>query len=248
MNKQPQQRVVLPAPFKEMMLFVFPFDPIDSRMYVLIGQQGALVIDPCINDAALSLLRKHRLSEVKILLTHEHYDHISGVNWLREKFDTEVICSAKCGKNIEQDRLNGSRHFDTLFLFQPEIRERLRASGMEPYVCHADVVFEGTYEAVFYGYSVRITETPGHSGGSVCIQMDETLLFTGDSLLKDAPTITRLPGGNTEDYHKVTKEYLRTLPADCFVLPGHGPAFYLYERGICDEQGHSVDDGVYPSS
>lgn len=231
MNKRMLQQIVLPVPFKEIPLFVFPFDPIDSRMYVLIGRQGALVIDPCISDAALALLKRNRISEVKILLTHEHYDHISGVNWLRENVHAEVICSATCGKNIEQDNLNGSRYFDTLFLFQPQIRERLQTSGVQSYTCHADTVFEGTYEAVFYGHSVRITETPGHSGGSVCIQINQKILFSGDSLLKDVPTTTRLPGGSRNAYDKITREYLRTLFADCYVLPGHGAGFYLYEKG-----------------
>jgi hydroxyacylglutathione hydrolase len=67
-------------------LHSFSFDPIDSRMYVLIAGNQALIIDPCVDAIALQLLKDINVKDVIVLPTHEHYDHISGVNWARENF------------------------------------------------------------------------------------------------------------------------------------------------------------------
>lgn len=64
-------------------LYSFSFDLIDSRMYLLISNDKALIIDPCVNTDALQLLKDKNIIDVIVLLTHEHYDHISGVNWVR---------------------------------------------------------------------------------------------------------------------------------------------------------------------
>ena len=77
------------------MIYTYDFYPIDSRMYVLLENEKALVIDPCISDDALRLLQENNVTEILVLLSHEHYDHISGVNWLRENFPkVHVMCSS----------------------------------------------------------------------------------------------------------------------------------------------------------
>jgi len=42
----------------------------------------ALVIDPCDAEIARSFLDTHNLDLERILITHEHYDHYEGVEWL----------------------------------------------------------------------------------------------------------------------------------------------------------------------
>lgn len=42
----------------------------------------ALIIDPCDSKLAQEFLDKNNLSLEKILITHEHYDHYDGVEWL----------------------------------------------------------------------------------------------------------------------------------------------------------------------
>ena len=211
----------------------YPFRPIDSRMYLVIEEGKAFIIDPCVSDEALELLSQNGIKQVEIFLTHEHYDHISGVNWWRKRLDVTVICSQNCAERICDARKNASAHYDVLFLFLPkEVQEEARKIGFESYTCTADVTFEGQYEKCWAEHRILIDETPGHSKGSCCIKLDDTICFTGDSLIKGRKTITRLPEGDRERFKRTKEEYFKSLPIDCRIFPGHGEPFYMRDINI----------------
>lgn len=54
-------------------------------------------------------------------------------------------------------------------------------------------------------------------------------LFSGDSLIKGKKVITRLPGGSKKDYQAITLPFLKSLPDDMVVFPGHGEPGTLKE-------------------
>lgn len=208
-------------------IYSYPFDPIDSRMYVMINGRYSLIIDPVVSDHALKNLRDHEVTEGLILLTHEHYDHISGVNWLKSNISCKVICSKKCAENIPAPEKNLSKHFETLFIMEPaEVREQVRKLQVGPYSCHADYTFEKEAELDWHGMKVTLKETPGHSEGSICILSDKGIMFTGDTIVDGARTITKLPGGSRKQLEFITKPWIESLPDSLMVFPGHG------ERGI----------------
>ena len=64
--------------------------------------------------------------------------------------------------------------------------------------------------------------TPGHTEGSVCLQMEDCL-FSGDTLMRDRIGRTDLPGGNRDALLASVKK-LMSLPAGTVVYGGHGPA------------------------
>ena len=70
--------------------YIFPY--IDSNMYILAENGEALVIDPHISSEADRYLKENHVGKVTIVLTHEHFDHICGVPWFREHYNTNVIC------------------------------------------------------------------------------------------------------------------------------------------------------------
>jgi len=199
-------------------------------MYVMIEHGKALIVDPCESEEALESVNKAGAKSVIILLTHEHYDHISGVNWWKERLSCEVICSETCGERIKDPKRNASAHYDALFLFQPkEIQEEAKKLNFKAFSCEATRTFFGTFEMEWEGHHIVMQETPGHSPGSCCILMDGNICFTGDTLLKGAKTITRLPHGSRIAFKEVVDQYLRKLPADCEIYPGHGEPFSIQE-------------------
>lgn len=216
------------------MIHTFSFYPIDARMYILLERTKALVIDPCISEEALRLLIENGVTELMILLTHEHYDHVSGVNWLRQNIPSvQVLCSSECAKALPEPSDNLSRFWEVLFMGKDEeTREYVRNMNIQPYSCEADQHFEGEYEGLWEGHSLLLKETPGHSKGSVCILLDERYLFSGDSLVTGYPTITRLPGGSKKDYAALTVPYLKSLNPELMVYPGHGDPQQLKEFGF----------------
>ena len=64
----------------------YVFYPIDSCMYIWQEEDSVVIIDPCVSKDALLYLRERNINRILVILTHEHYDHISGVNWLKENF------------------------------------------------------------------------------------------------------------------------------------------------------------------
>lgn len=209
-----------------MYIQTFTYDLIDSKMYILLEVGSALVIDPNISKDAAKLLKLQRVEEIKVLITHEHYDHISGVEWLRNQFKCEVCCSQKCNQNMQSPLLNGSKYFKALFM-DKEIEKVKEADKVGPITCCADVTFQEEKRFIWQGHEIIMTETPGHSSGSICILIDNKYLFTGDSLLKDTSVITRLPGGSKKEYEEITLPYLKNMKKDIYVYPGHGESGYI---------------------
>lgn len=206
----------------------YEFRPINSNMYVIPGKNSAIIIDPCISEEALLMLKERGIKHVLMLLTHEHYDHISGVNWWKEMITSDVLCSVACNERICDPRQNLSAHYDVLFLFQSkEVQEESKGFNFEPFSCYATQTFEGDYHLEWEGHEFDLTETPGHSPGSCCIVFDKTKCFTGDSLILGLKTCTRLPKGNRKVFNEMKENYLKKLPEDCIIYPGHGVPFSI---------------------
>ncbi len=196
---------------------------INSNMYILIVEQQALIIDPNIAEAAMELLIKNHVEKVIVILTHEHYDHISGVNYFRQHFPCTVIGNEAC-KNMVTDPTKNMAAFFMALLIDKSEEERKTAMELlrEDYSCSVDVSFTKEMEYKLDPLQLVLRETPGHSTGSICIEVNKKYIFTGDSLVDGAKIITRLPGGSKKAYKEITKPYLDSLNKDVVVFPGHG--------------------------
>lgn len=75
------------------------------------------------------------------------------------------------------------------------------------------------------GIPIQVLETPGHTPGSVCLIMEDTL-FSGDTLFAGSCGRTDLPCGDA----RAMRDSLRRLAAlseNYRVCPGHGPSSTL---------------------
>lgn len=203
---------------------------LSSNMYLLCCGNNAIVIDPWVSSQLCDRLSVDDLHVDYIILTHEHYDHISGVNWLKSLTDATVVCSKECGEAIQKPNLNYSKYFDILMELLPEEFINDVAADIEPYSCHGDLVFEDKIDMEWGDSTLELVITPGHSTGSICILIDKKYLFSGDSLLRDFPVITKFRGGNEKMYINITLEYFASLPNDIIVYPGHFETFTLEDR------------------
>jgi glyoxylase-like metal-dependent hydrolase (beta-lactamase superfamily II) len=68
---------------------------------------------------------------------------------------------------------------------------------------------------------VRCFTTPGHTAGSVSMQVNG-LVFTGDTLFPGGPGATRGQGASFPQIIATIRDRLFTLPGNTLVLPGHG--------------------------
>jgi hydroxyacylglutathione hydrolase len=66
------------------------------------------------------------------------------------------------------------------------------------------------------GLRIEAIPTPGHSPDMVCFRVDETVVFSGDTLFKDA-----VGGGDFEQIRTAVMDVYMTMPPETRVLPGH---------------------------
>lgn len=71
-----------------------------SNMYLLEERGPVIAVDPCEDLSACD----PALTYDRIFLTHEHCDHISGVDARREGTGARVICSLPCGENLKDGK------------------------------------------------------------------------------------------------------------------------------------------------
>ena len=209
------------------------FDLAGSNMYVIAENDEALVIDPHVSSDALESLKNADIKHITVLLTHEHYDHTSGLTWLCSHFDSTVICheqtavSLKNGKNSRPLVVAASR----MNKHSPEEIKAVMRSLPQGYRYNADITFSDEYKFVWSGHNIRMISCAGHSKGSCCIEIDNDTIATGDSLILNEPVITRFVGGSEEQYKTITLPYLNSISDDTLILPGHGKSFYMRESG-----------------
>ena len=223
---------------KDMLVYRSVYAPVKSNMFTIITGEDAVVFDPNIDEDLLKLLDEKDIKRVHILLTHGHYDHISGVEWLKEKTNAIVFCHLMCAKRLmnpkrplarlvavvlaQQDREDGGHRYQDF------------SASYKPFTIHADRTFEEEETLEFRDFLFHVISTPGHSEGSACYEVrwkksDESgmMVFTGDTLIQHTPAITTFPGGNKEDYKNKALPYLQSLPKDTIIMPGHGDPFVL---------------------
>lgn len=123
----------------------YSFYPIDAKMYLLVENHRAVILDPCVSEEAKEYLQSENVEEIIVLLTHEHYDHISGINWLRESFKrTKVICSEACGAALGKPHKNLSEYYEILFSGKDEkTQDYVKNMNIQPYSCEADEILTG---------------------------------------------------------------------------------------------------------
>lgn len=209
-------------------VYRFPMPVIDSNMYLIPENDNRLIIDPNISAEAERILAKLQIRECTVLLTHEHYDHISGVNRLRERYPCQVICSETCANGIRDPKKNAARYFEAMFLNRDNtVRAFVKTLIDTTYTCCADETYKGQLKLRWNGLILQLTETQGHSPGSQCIRI-ENCYFTGDTLIQGQSVITRFPGGSKKSYEEMARPYVKRILPGSMIFPGHGQEFIYH--------------------
>lgn len=190
-----------------------------------ISENGySFIIDPVLTPKLMTLLKRCVVDFA--IVTHEHYDHIYGVNSIKQ-MGIKVLCGKKAEAGLMNPSKNLSKYADLLNEFIPFGNHTAKSVN---YMCSADGTLRDGEEIQWQGHLLLIKETPGHSAGSISVLLDRKYLFCGDAIFKEYETATRMPGGNTKDFKNVTEPWLDSLTQELLVYPGHTEPFILKER------------------
>lgn len=187
---------------------------------LLVGEEELVVIDPASPDpdeqARLGALCRALVAEGRrfreILLTHEHQDHVGGVEALRAQLGVPVRAH-----RLTAERLAGRVRVDAFI----EHGERLALPGPQ-------------------GLTLRALHTPGHARGHLCFLEERSgSLVTGDMVAGLGSIVVDPPEGDMGDY-VASLRLLRALPVRA-LYPSHGPVIPDGPRKLDEYLAHRQD-------
>ena len=198
--------------------------PVASNCYLIYDKAQSdecIIVDPGSkkNDELVSILTQKSLSPKYIILTHEHFDHCWGVNDLRERYPKiRLICSSICSETIQDPRTTYSHYYcKPAFCIAP-----------------ADILIEDIDGKIkWHDYTISFSQAKGHSSSCIFIFV-ENAVFTGDSLIKNAKTITKFKTGSLSDLKESLQNLSRYRGRGLVVYPGHGESFELDKYNLSE--------------
>lgn len=190
--------------------------PLQTNVHLLADERSgeAIAIDTATPSVGwLSQELAARAWRLRLIVsTHGHWDHI-GDNAAVQEWTREHASTPEEGAEIAVHPLDRDRLVHPSALYAP--------FDIVPSVPAVELAEGGVVR--FGEIRLEVLHTPGHTEGSVCLfDVDEGLLFTGDTLFRSGWGRTDLPGGSEEQMVESLIRLSR-LEDRLRVLPGHGP-------------------------
>lgn len=186
--------------------------PLQVNTYILKDEETkeAVLIDVGGSfDEIKEELDKDGFSIKYILNTHGHFDHILGA------IEAQSTLSEIPIYLNEKD----SCHY-------LKMKEEMKMFGISAQIEQlkpTKFIDESTTDLTIGKETIKVLETPGHSGGSLSFYVDGKV-FTGDALFYHSIGRTDFYDGGYDQLITSIKTKLLTLPEETKVYPGHGPS------------------------
>jgi hydroxyacylglutathione hydrolase len=155
-------------------------------------------------------LGERGLKVVAILNTHAHPDHIARVKDIQTYYKIPFFLH-----QYEKDFLEEFENLGNMI-------------GFPDFSMPNDISFIEAGTFIYDSFEFVIYLTPGHTKGSICIEVSDYLL-SGDTLFKGSIGRIDLPGGSMDDMRN-TIEQLKKLNHSLTVFPGHGESTTIIEE------------------
>lgn len=192
-----------------MEITILTVGPIQTNCYIINreGSSDCVVIDPGEEaDKIASYVSRKGLKNQGILLTHGHFDHITGVSGLVSKIGGKVYAYEGEKELMMDPGQNGSVMMGYELALEPECLLR-----------------DGEILSIA-GMDLKVIHTPGHTRGSCCYYAEEEkILFSGDTIFMESVGRTDFPTGSARELIDSVRNKVLSLPSDVKIYPGHGP-------------------------
>ncbi len=191
-----------------------------SNCYVVYDSltHRCIVLDPGSEKSLreIEFIDENQLAVDYIIMTHEHTDHNWGVNALRDRYkNAKLVCSEFCNKYVKK-----TSFFYFLYYYDdPDYRYEIET---------ANLIISKPEETLEWGnYKLHFLLTPGHSHGSMCIDVDD-MLFTGDTIMPSKPYFNGRDSDEKE-WQDSVEMILSKFEPSIIVYPGHEGSLRLQE-------------------
>lgn len=193
------------------------------------------IVDPaaCVysNDAGkiVSYLTENSLVPAGFLLTHGHFDHITGTGVLKKRWPAvKLVCHTDDRFLIGMNAASAQADSLSRMGIAGFVRALSKLPDADVYVKGGESlrdVLGGEHFSAEVNDALsewRVIHTPGHSPGSVCYyNAEKKTLVSGDTVFYRTYGRTDLPGGSDTQIIRSLYMLKETLPPDTLVYPGH---------------------------
>lgn len=193
-----------------MVIEVLTLGALQTNCYLVADEATgeAVAIDPADNAPAIArVAQAHGWAIRRILATHAHFDHLLGVEELRQ-ITGAPFALHRADLGILHFMQQGALLFLDMHVPPPPRPDSFLEDG--------DVIAVGRGQ-------LQVLFTPGHSPGSVSFYDGNKVVFVGDCLFAGSIGRTDLTGGDYDRLIRSIREGLFPLGDDVVVYPGHGP-------------------------
>lgn len=180
------------------------------------GGKDCIVVDPADQGQSIyGKLAKNGLRVSAILLTHGHFDHIWGLDALRD-----AVNAAAGSEGAEP--VKAYAHEAERELLR-DARKNVSEQAGRACTTYADVYVQDGQMISAADLSCQVIATPGHTAGGCCYYFEEAgFLLAGDTLFQESVGRTDFPTGSMGTLVRSIKDRLFALPDGTKVYPGHG--------------------------
>ena len=180
------------------------------------GEKECIVVDPADQGRSIySALNRNGFRVAAILLTHGHFDHIWGLDELRDA--ANAAAEADGLEPVKAYAMEAEKEL------LRDAHKNVSEQAGRPCITSADVYLKDGQELTLAGMQCKVIATPGHTVGGCCYYFEEAgFLVAGDTLFAESVGRTDFPTGSMSTLVRSIKDKLFVLPDDTKVYPGHG--------------------------
>lgn len=208
-----------------------------NTLIVPVCDNKVFIVDPAACSISgdsfsfLNFLKTNNLECIGIVLTHSHFDHITGLFELKEIFPNAKIAIHKDEASEIQAGLGPMNQ---------SILQNFGMSSLIPFFnqfVNPDILLQDKNNLSIFAQSPDeklsselkkwiVIHTPGHSPGSICLYNEEKrVLISGDTLFYGTCGRTDMYGGNQRTIESSLAKLDRIIPNGTKVYPGHDCCF-----------------------
>jgi len=182
--------------------------------------RDGVIVDPGGEDEMIidAIAEKNILPRY-IINTHGHRDHVHSNVSLSDYYHIPLCMHVEDKRFFQKQTALQNEAIKTAYDIDIELH-------------HNDVLTVGTLD-------IKILHTPGHTPGSVCLLVNNSL-FSGDTLFVGNAGRTDLPGGSFDTLIHSIHTRLVPLPQDTILYPGHD-----YGTTPLSTIGREIKENIY---
>lgn len=191
-------------------IWVFSTGQLSNNVVLLTDEESkdTIVVDPSYGpEVVLDYIVDQELNVKMILLTHGHFDHFAGVNYLFSKLkEKPILAMHRDDLELLRDG-GGSKEF--------------HMPVMPP--ADPDFFLKEHMDLKLGESSILVRTAPGHTAGSVILYIpDAKTAVCGDVIFHHSIGRTDLAGGSHDVLMQSIYNQVLSLPTETRLIPGHG--------------------------